>query len=243
MTTRFTLLLNRLKYSAFYGVDAANLPKVAAGRLAVAGALWHDFWMSVHASSSLFSNPYDVIIVGAGPTGSLVALRMAAKGLSVLVLEAGQRFGGHNALLNSEANAGKIMWSEPRNHVGLDFVVPKAGMGVGGGTLPWLGVMPRFHRDDFRTRSTEGVGDDWPISYDDLRPHYERVEREFGTAGVRPVVPSRRKLSPRILTLQKPIERHSISSLRERTGSYDRDQYYSQRHCNARSAGQWHHPS
>ena len=43
MTTRFTLLSNRLKYSAFYRVDAANLPKVAAGRLAVAGALWIDF--------------------------------------------------------------------------------------------------------------------------------------------------------------------------------------------------------
>ena len=139
--------------------------------------------MSLHLSPLSFSKSYDVIVVGAGPTGSLVALRMAAKGLSVLILEAGQRFGGHNALTNSEANAGKIMWSEPRNHVGSDFVVPKAGMGVGGGTLPWLGVMPRFHRDDFRTHSTEGVGDDWPITYDDLRPHYERVEREFGAAG------------------------------------------------------------
>jgi choline dehydrogenase-like flavoprotein len=47
----------------------------------------------------------------------------------------------------------------------------------------WLGVMPRFHPADFRTRSTEGVGADWPISYDELRPHYERVEREFGVAG------------------------------------------------------------
>ena len=75
------------------------------------------------------------------------------------------------------------MWSEPRNHVGNDFVVPKAGMGVGGGTLSWLGVMPRFHRNDFRTHATEGVGADWPIGYDELRPHYEKVEREFGLAG------------------------------------------------------------
>ena len=124
-----------------------------------------------------------MVIVGAGPTGALVAQRAAAQGLSVLVLEAGQRFGRHNALTNSEANAAKIMWSEPRHHVGSDFVVPKTGMGVGGGTLPWLGVMPRFHRDDFRTHSTEGVGADWPIGYDDLRPHYETVEREFGVAG------------------------------------------------------------
>ena len=43
--------------------------------------------------------------------------------------------------------------------------------------------MPRFARDDFRTHSSEGVGADWPISYDDLRPHYEKVEWEFGVAG------------------------------------------------------------
>jgi len=124
-----------------------------------------------------------VLIVGAGPTGALVAQRTVAQGLSVVVLEAGQRFGLHNALPNSEANAAKIMWSEPRHHVGSDFVVPKTGRGVGGGTLPWLGVMLRFHRDDFRTHSTEGVGADWPIAYDDLRPHYGTVEREFGVAG------------------------------------------------------------
>ena len=40
-----------------------------------------------------------------------------------------------------------------------------------------------FIRADFRTRSTEGVGDDWPLGYDDLRPYYEKVEREFGVAG------------------------------------------------------------
>ena len=61
--------------------------------------------------------------------------------------------------------------------------MPKAGIGVGGGTLAWLGVMPRFHPADFRTHSTEGVGADWPIGYDDLRPHYAKVEREFGVAG------------------------------------------------------------
>jgi choline dehydrogenase-like flavoprotein len=54
---------------------------------------------------------------------------------------------------------------------------------VGGGTLVWLGVAPRFHPADFRTYSTEGVGADWPISYEDLRPYYAKVEREFGIAG------------------------------------------------------------
>ena len=61
--------------------------------------------------------------------------------------------------------------------------MPKTGVGVGGGTLAWLGVCRGFIRADFRTATTEGVGDDWPIGYDDLRPYYEQVEREFGVAG------------------------------------------------------------
>jgi len=75
------------------------------------------------------------------------------------------------------------MWTEPRVYTGNHPIVPKTGVGVGGGTLTWLGVMPRFHPADFRTRSTDDVGDDWPIGYDDLRTHYTRVEREFGVAG------------------------------------------------------------
>jgi len=99
------------------------------------------------------------------------------------VLEAGKRFNPATDLRNSEANGGKIQWVGPRVYTGKHAVVPKAGTGVGGGTLTWLGVMPRFHPEDFRTNSTEGVGEDWPISYADLRPYYAKVEREFGVAG------------------------------------------------------------
>jgi choline dehydrogenase-like flavoprotein len=125
----------------------------------------------------------DVVVVGAGACGSLVAKELAGAGISVVVLEAGKRFQTAKDLPNSEANAGRIMWSEPRVYAGRNAIIPKAGTGVGGGTLVWLGVAPRFHPADFRTRSTEGVGADWPISYSDLRSHYEKVEREFGIAG------------------------------------------------------------
>lgn len=125
----------------------------------------------------------DVVIVGAGACGSLLAKELSDHGMSVVVLEAGKRFQPAVDLANSEANAGKIIWTEPRVYAGKNSVVPKTGVGVGGGTLAWLGVMPRFHPADFRTYSTEGVGTDWPIGYDDLRPYYAQVEREMGVSG------------------------------------------------------------
>jgi choline dehydrogenase-like flavoprotein len=170
------------RHRTWYGPVPALM--VCTGRvLALAKLQAYSDRMQRDSSARNLTAAFDVVIVGAGATGALVALRMAARGLKVAVLEAGARFGGLAALQNTEANAGKIMWSEPRNFVGSDFVIPKAGTGVGGGTLTWLGVVPRFHRDDFRTYSTEGVGADWPIAYDDLRPHYETVEHEFGVAG------------------------------------------------------------
>jgi choline dehydrogenase-like flavoprotein len=125
----------------------------------------------------------DVVIVGAGACGGVVAKELSGAGMSVLVLEAGKRYDPRVDLRNSEANGAKIQWAEPRVYTGKHAVVPKAGMGVGGGTLTWLGVMPRFHPEDFKTKTREGVGEDWPIGYEDLRPHYARVEREFGVAG------------------------------------------------------------
>src|SRR5437764_11039390 len=103
----------------------------------------------------------DVVVVGAGAGGALVAKELAGRGFSVVVLEAGKRYDPARDLPNSEANAAKIMWTEPRVFAGRDGVVPKMGVGVGGGTLTWLGVMVRFQRGDFRTGTAEGFGPDW----------------------------------------------------------------------------------
>src|SRR4051812_49875749 len=87
----------------------------------------------------------DVVIVGAGACGGVVARALAEAGASVLVLEAGRRYDPAADLRNSEANAGKIMWTEPRGYTGKHGVVPKAGVGVGGGELPAVRVQSRLH--------------------------------------------------------------------------------------------------
>jgi choline dehydrogenase-like flavoprotein len=58
-----------------------------------------------------------------------------------------------------------------------------SGVGVGGSMTHFAGYTPRFHPSDFETRTRDGVGADWPISYWDLKASFERVERELPVAG------------------------------------------------------------
>jgi len=55
--------------------------------------------------------------------------------------------------------------------------------GVGGTTLKYVAMSPRFHESDFRVRTEDGVAADWPISYAELEPYYTRVEYELGVSG------------------------------------------------------------
>lgn len=56
--------------------------------------------------------------------------------------------------------------------------------GVGGGTVLYNAQWPRLTTEDLRVRSTDGVADDWPLTWDDLLPHYERTDIEFGVSGI-----------------------------------------------------------
>ncbi len=58
-----------------------------------------------------------------------------------------------------------------------------SGRGVGGSMIHYAGYTPRFHPSDFRTHTQDGVGADWPITYQDLKPHYEAIEAELPVAG------------------------------------------------------------
>ncbi len=57
--------------------------------------------------------------------------------------------------------------------------------GVGGKTMLWNAVALRFSQRDFKGRTHDGAGEDWPIDYADLAPYYEAIEREVGVCGNR----------------------------------------------------------
>ncbi len=125
----------------------------------------------------------DVCIVGVGACGGLMARALAEAGLSVVGLDAGPRYDPRVDFENDEGEMLKLLWSGKRVTSGPNPIHPWSGTGVGGGTLVWCGVTPRFHENDFRSASVDGVGVDWPFGYAELAPYYDRVERDFGVAG------------------------------------------------------------
>ncbi|MGA4838712.1 GMC family oxidoreductase [Streptomyces sp. G45] len=128
----------------------------------------------------------DLVVVGCGAGGAVLTQRMARAGWRVVCLEAGPFWDVERDWVSDEAGAHGLYWNEPRLVDG-DHPVPlganNSGRGVGGSMNHFAGYAPRLHPSDFRTRSTDGVGADWPISYADLKPYYVRMERELPVAG------------------------------------------------------------
>ena len=133
----------------------------------------------------------DVVVIGCGAGGGVVAKELGEAGVSVVVLEAGKRFNPYDYPTNGmdfEIKGKRIFLSEePRRDAytwtGRARVHYERAKGVGGSTLHYLGVSPRFHESDFRVRSEDGVGEDWPISYAEIEPYYTKVEYELGVSG------------------------------------------------------------
>ena len=126
----------------------------------------------------------DVVVVGVGACGGLMLKELADAGMRVIGVDAGPHYNPAVDFLNDEAEMLKLLWSGERTTSGENSINPWSGTGVGGGTLVWCGVTPRFQPDDFRIRSVDGLGHDWPIGYDELERHYAQVEEDFGVAGL-----------------------------------------------------------
>jgi choline dehydrogenase-like flavoprotein len=128
----------------------------------------------------------DIVIVGAGAGGGVLAQRLSRAGWRVVVLERGPLWDPDRDWVSDEKGSGRLYWTENRIISGNDPIQMgknNSGVGVGGSMTHFAGYTPRLHPSDFETRSRDGVGVDWPISYWELQTSFERVERELPVAG------------------------------------------------------------
>jgi choline dehydrogenase-like flavoprotein len=156
---------------------------------------------------------YDVCIVGSGAGGGMAAHRLAMGGARVVLLEAGGWWD------NTTSNSAMLRWpyqtsqrgastperpfgefdacvggwdlpGEPFTRAeGTSFSWWRARM-LGGRTNHWGRISLRFGPDDFRRKSIDGLGDDWPIAYSDLAPYYDQVDELVGIFGTNENLPN-----------------------------------------------------
>jgi len=162
-----------------------------------------------------FSEPsgqgYDLIVVGTGFAGSFFLeryLRHAPPNARILVLERGRRT-EHAERVAARVND-YYRTAEPYIHrTGKAEKAWIFNIAFGGGTNCWWGNAPRFLPADFEMRSRFGVGEDWPIGYDDLEPYYDQAEAMISLAGSSDGAPYRRQtgygLPPHRLTAPEKL--------------------------------------
>src|SRR6478609_662182 len=148
---------------------------------------------------------YDVVIVGSGAGGGMAAYTLAKAGLKVCLLEAGPMYDPAKNVTQL-----KNPWDSPRRGASTkfrpfgDFDASYWGWEIdgepytkeegtqwdwwrarmlGGRTNHWGRISLRFGPKDFKGKSNDGLGDDWPIGYDDVKPYYDKVDRLIGVFG------------------------------------------------------------
>src|SRR5271154_1159723 len=158
---------------------------------------------------------YDVCVIGSGAGGGMAAKILTEGGLSVVLLEAGPPInpekdfkmftwpyelahrgagvGGHARENFGEFLAPNGAWEiegEPYTSApGSDFRWFRSRI-VGGRTNHWGRIALRFSPIDFKSYTRDGLGSDWPISYDDIAPYYDKVEGYIGVFGTKENVSS-----------------------------------------------------
>lgn len=162
---------------------------------------------------------YDAIVIGSGATGGFAAKELAEKGLKVLVLEAGpfldeEKFQKAGAGFSSIGSVTRIKagltghhkqarasfysndkaflfvndWDHPYTS-SSDYFLFLRGKNVGGRFLSWGRVALRMSDYVFKANTYNGTGIDWPVSYNDLLPYYEKVEDFLGIIGAEDNIP------------------------------------------------------
>ena len=131
------------------------------------------------------NEPTDVVIVGAGAAGSVYAAVLSEAGKSVLVLEGGPARKLED-LYSSQIWARRLKWAAPHAvNAGPDdiYVNFNAGRGFGGAAIHHYAVWPRYHTEDMDMARRFGRGLDWPYGYEELRPWYDKVQKDVGMSG------------------------------------------------------------
>ena len=159
---------------------------------------------------------YDVCIIGSGAAGGQAAKILTEGGLNVVMLEAGPDLnpekdykehvwpyqlphrgigvgGKLRGMLNTEFMAPNGAWDiEGEPYVsapGSTFRWFRSRI-VGGRTNHWGRIALRFAPADFQSRSNDGIGDDWPITYQEIAPYYDKVESYIGVFGTKENIPT-----------------------------------------------------
>ncbi|MER5200381.1 GMC family oxidoreductase [Streptomyces sp. NPDC002755] len=148
------------------------------------------------AAESCTKEPADVLVIGAGPSGAVAARYLTEHGFRVVCLEQGDwvnptEFPGDKPeweLLSlrrwhHDPNVRRRPADYPCE-VSESDIHPVMFSGVGGSSLLYGGHWMRLLPSDFRTATLDGVGDDWPFTYEDLAPYYDRVDAQVGAAGM-----------------------------------------------------------
>ncbi|WP_207513571.1 GMC family oxidoreductase [Longitalea luteola] len=148
---------------------------------------------------------YDAIIVGSGAGGGMAAYVLSHAGLKVCLIEAGPMYDprtnvtqlknpwesprrGASTKFRPFGDFDACYWGweidgEPYTHAdNTKWEWWRARM-IGGRTNHWGRISLRFGPKDFKRRSIDGLGDDWPIGYDDVKPYYDRIDKLIGVFG------------------------------------------------------------
>lgn len=156
---------------------------------------------------------YDVIIVGSGAGGGMSTKILSEAGFKVAVLEAGPYFDPADPDQKTQL---KWPWESPRRGASSvrpfgDFDSAYGGWEIegepyttkdntsfdwfrsrmlGGRTNHWGRISLRFGPDDFKRKSIDGLGDNWPIGYEDVKPYYDKVDKLVGVFGSKENLPN-----------------------------------------------------